>query len=228
MRKDKREFFEQNLAQLILERAKELAGNAQISTKIIKIQIKIDVTLRPSEIVVRVISAEIGETIKFSYSTKKSVEILQPKAERTIELPPKKDESNQKITVDDNSTFGKTIEDFSTIDDKDFNPLYWLEVWQAGKQIHNFPIINLEIIIGRDYENSKAHIRLKTDDRRIGGLHTSLKVDNNKGIIVSALHKNYTTVRENRLSLRDGFQKEMTIEKNDEFQIYDFGFRLKF
>jgi hypothetical protein len=230
LRTDKREFFEQNLAQLMLERAKELAGTAQISTKLIKIQIKIDVTLRVDQIDVKVISTEIGETIKFSYSTKKSVEIHPKKPlkipAKTLE-PPKIVDLSQLETIEDDSNVGKKIDDFSTIDDEDFKPLYWLEVWNAGKRIYNFPIINPEIIIGRDYENSKAHIRLKTDDRKIGGLHASLKVDENGEIKVLALHKNYTNVGENRLSLREGFQREVKIDKNGEFMIYDFGFRLK-
>jgi hypothetical protein len=204
--KQKRIFAESEMGKLLIQRAKELVGSLKVSTEFIKVEIKEDGTLENGAILVIAISSEISQTIQFAFNTNKEVEPKEKSITKNL----------------------RTIEDFSTIIDDDFRPLYWLEIWQSGKKIENYPILLSEITIGRDYEESKAHIRLETENQKISGLHTSIQINENKDVKITALHKNYTQVGNQRLSMREGFQTEKMLRKNEVFQVYEFGFRLRF
>ncbi|MBK7709217.1 MAG: hypothetical protein IPJ30_26545 [Acidobacteria bacterium] len=143
--KDKRKFAEKEMGKLLVERSKELVGSMKVSTEFIKLIIKPDASLENGRMHVEAISSEISQTLEFAFQTNK--------------------DSEQSIKNHE------TIDDFSTIIDDDFCPLYWLEIWHSGKKINKFPILHSEISIGRDYEGSKAHIRLKTDNQKISSLH---------------------------------------------------------
>jgi hypothetical protein len=194
----KRKFAEKEMGKLLIERAKELVGTMKVSTDFIKVRIKPNTTLETDKMLVETISSEISETMQFAF-----------------------DEADAKDNL-------RTIDDFSTIIDDDFRPLYWLEIWFSGKKIKDFPILLSEITIGRDYPESKAHIRLKTENQKISGLHTSVQMIDKKQVKVIALHKNYTQIGNFRIGLRKGFPNESLLRTTDEFQIYEFGFKLRF
>lgn len=199
--KEKRKFAEKELGKLLIERAKELVGSMKVSTDFIKLIIKPDASLENGKMHIEAISSEISQTIDFAFQANGK-------------------EKNPAQNL-------RTIDDFSTILDDDFRPLYWLEIWHSGKKLSEFPILLSEITIGRDYEESKAHIRLKTQNQKISGLHLALQITNKKEFKLSALHKNYTQIGLNRICLREGFLKETTLKADEDFQIYEFGFKLR-
>jgi hypothetical protein len=194
----KRKFAEKEMGKLLIERAKELVGSMKVSTDFIKVRIKPNARLETDKMLVEAISSEISETMQFAF-----------------------DEADAKANL-------RTIDDFSTIIDDDFRPLYWLEILHSGKKIKDFPILLSEITIGRDYPESKAHIRLKTENQKISGLHTSVQITDKQQVKVIALHKNYTQIGNLRIGLREGFPKENLLQTTNEFQIYEFQFRLRF
>lgn len=198
--KAKREFFEENLSALILETAKEIAGQLQLSAKTIKVEVRVNPTLEADEIEVQSFPDNLDKTSEISL-------------EKSFDW--KTSPENQ-----------KTIEDLRTIDDENFGftPLYYLEIWRNEKKENEFPVIKREISIGRDYSGSKAHIRLQTENRNISGQHATIFYKENGEISVTSLHKNPTKVA-GKVITKD---ETATLSKNNEIQIYDFTLRLKF
>lgn len=166
LRSDKRDFFEKAISELMFDRAIELAGNSQLSSKKIGIRIQIDGTLQDSEIYVKAVSDSLRETLRKSESKK---------------------QSNLENTISDLS---------STIDDEqsDFKPLCYLEIWNSSKKIEEFPIIKSEITFGRKTEENAANIQLESENRKISRLHCSLSIDQKGEIWITSLHKNPTMV----------------------------------
>jgi hypothetical protein len=165
LRKDKREFFAQALSELMLQKAKERAGKAQLNTKTIKVTLRVNATLNDDEIEVIAASDELGDTIK---------------------SPVEKKEKQSQMS--------DTIEDLGTIEDLefDFDPLYRLEIFRAGTTTQSIPILKREITIGRDVEEKAADVRLKSDNRKISRLHAKIEIKNSGEIWVTALNKNPT------------------------------------
>lgn len=217
LRKDKREFLEEAISDLILEKAFESLENPPQVTKKIEISLRFDGTLEAGEIVVRPVSGDRTVEFKFTPAVKKEDAKTETLDEKEIN-PPKRESQ----TIDDYETFKER----GTIDDdiSDFRPLYLLEVWQGGKKNEAFPIIKREITIGRDDEEKEANIKLKTENRRIARLHTKINLEENGEITVTALHKNPTMVAGELL--REG--ESAILPKDGEIQIKEFTIRLKF
>ncbi len=165
LRRDKREFFEQGLSVLISERAKELAGNLQLTAKKMSVEIAIDPTLE-EEIEVRAVSKNELETINET---------------APIEVPRAGDE-----TIDD---YG-TIEDARA----KLGILYYVEIRQGNRLINEYPITQRVNTIGRDDEQKAANLRLPSKNRKISRFHSEITLEENGEIWVKALHKNPTIV----------------------------------
>ena len=165
LRRDKREFFEQGLSILISERAKELAGNLQLTAKKMSVEIAIDPTLE-EEIKVRAVSKNEFETVK----TTESVVLPQTGGE----------------TIDD---YG-TIKDVNA----KFDILYRAEIWQLDRKINEYPIIQRVNTVGRDDEQKAANLRLPSENRKISRFHAEITLEENGEVWVKALHKNPTVV----------------------------------
>jgi len=198
LRDDKRKFFEQSLSALILERAKEMAGNLELTFKKLNVEIRIDATLEDDEIEVKVTSD--NETAK-----SKTIEFVQ-----------------SSVKFDKN----KTIDDAGTIDDFDtfMGILFRVEIWQSGKKLNDFPIILRENTVGRDDGDKTANLGLPTDNRKISRQHAKISLDQNNEIWVTALHKNPTIV--SGQAIRSGERAKLGAD--GEIQIYDFTLKLKF
>jgi hypothetical protein len=207
LRKDKREFLEEAISDLILEKAFADFDNPPRVNQRIEISLRFDATLRPGEIVVRPVSGDKTVEFRFTPSVK----------EVKTDFTDKKRE-----TIDDYDTFVErgTIDD----DEVDFRPLYLLEVWQDGRKLESFPIIKREITIGRDDEEKEANIKLKTENRRIARLHCGIALKENGEVVVTALHKNPTVVAGE--VLRNG--ETAILPKGQEIQIKEFTIRLRF
>jgi hypothetical protein len=163
--RDKREFFEQGLSVLISERAKELAGEMQLTAKKMSVKIAIDPTLE-GEIEVRAVSKNESETVK----------TIAP-----LQLP-----KIGAVTVDD---YG-TVEDIGA----KLGILYRVEIWQGNNRINKYPIIRRKNTIGREDGQKGANLRLPSENRKISRFHAEIDLEESGEVWVKALHKNPTVV----------------------------------
>ncbi len=192
-----KKFVEKKLKELILAKAKDLAGESKLTTERIEVKIYEDGTLSTNEIEVRN-SDNVDDTIELG-------NLAYSQSEGTIESPTG--------TID--------------VDIVDFEPLYYLEVWENEKKVEEFPILKNQITIGRDTKDKSANIRLKTEDKQISSLHTAIRFKSKSDITVEALHKNITKVGKVVISNgKPDFPDETKLKKDDEIQI--FGFKIKF
>ncbi len=198
LRDDKRKFFEQSLSALILERAKEMAGSLELTSKTIAVEILVNAVLEDDEIEVKVSSD--NETVK-----SKTIEFVQ---------------SAEKVKINE------TIEDVGTIDDFDtfIGILFRVEIWQTGKKINDIPIIQRKNTIGRDDAEKIANLRLPTENRKISRTHAEIVLDETGEVWITALHKNPTIV--SGKAVRNG--EKAKLDADGEIQIYDFTLKLKF
>ncbi|HQU84316.1 MAG TPA: FHA domain-containing protein [Pyrinomonadaceae bacterium] len=198
LREDKRKFFEQSLSALILERAIEMAGSLELSSKKLNVEIRINAVLQDDEIEVNVSSD--NEVIK----------------SKTIEFVRKSDEFKNNQTIED----AGTIDDFETW----AGILYRVEIWQSGVKLNEFPIIQRRNTVGRDDAERIANLRLPTENRKISRAHAEINLLENNEIWVTALHKNPTIV--SGRALRNG--EKAKLGADGEIQIYDFVLKIKF
>lgn len=198
LRDDKRKFFEQSLSALILERAKEMSGSLELTSKKITVEILINGTLEDDEIDVKVSSD--NERTK-----SKTIEFVQSSA---------KSKNNE------------TIDDTGTVDDYDtfVGILFRVEIWQTGKKLNEFPIILRKNTIGRDDAEKIANLRLPTENRKISREHAEINLAENNEVWVTALHKNPTIV--SGQAIRSG--EKARLGADGEIQIYDFVLKIKY
>ena len=198
LRDEKRKFFEQSLSALILERAKEMSGSLELTSKKIAVEILVNAVLENDEIEVKVSSDN-------EKNKSKTIEFLQFS---------QKFKNNQ--TIDDDGT----IDDFDTF----VGILFRVEIWQTGKKLNEIPIIQRKNTIGRDDADKLANLRLPTENRKISRTHAEINLDENGEIWVTALHKNPTIV--SGQAIRNG--EKAKLGADGEIQIYDFTLKIKF
>lgn len=151
---------------------------------------------------------------------------VNPALENEIEV--RADTANTLKTVKD---FIPPVDEYATVKDdgtiEDFEALvdilYWVEIWQAGKKLNAFPIIQRKNTIGREDGENAANLRLPTSNRKISRRHAEISLDENDEIWVTALHKNPTHVAGQ--ALRNG--EKAKLGDDGEIQIYDFTLKLK-
>jgi hypothetical protein len=165
LRRDKREFFENGLSVMIYERAKELAGELQLTAKKMTVEIAVNPTLE-DEIEVRAVSKNEFETVK------EAAPVVVPKSVGE--------------TVED---FG-TVEDVGA----QLGVLYRVEIWRNDRKLNEYPIIQRKNTIGRDDGQKAANLRLPSDNRKISRFHAEVDLEENGEVWVTALHKNPTIV----------------------------------
>ncbi len=198
LRDDKRKFFEQSLSALILERAKEMSGGLELTSKKPSVTIRINAVLEDDEIEVKVSSD--NETTR-----SKTIQFVQ---------------SSEKFKAD------STIDDDGTIDDFDtfIGILFRVEIWQTGKKLNEIPIMLRKNTIGRDDAEKIANLRLPTENRKISRTHAEINLAENGEVWVTALHKNPTIV--SGQTIRNG--EKAKLGTDGEIQIYDFILKIKF
>jgi hypothetical protein len=198
LRDDKRKFFEQSLSGLILERAREMSGSLELTSKKIAVEIRVDGTLEDDEIEVKV-SSDNEQT-----------------KSKTIEFVQRAEKFKSNSTIDDDGT----IDDFDTFT----GILFRVEIWQTGKKLNEIPIMLRKNTIGRDDAEKVANLRLPTENRKISRTHAEILLEDNGEIWVTSLHKNPTTV--SGQAVRNG--EKAKLGADGEIQIYDFTLKLKF
>jgi hypothetical protein len=123
------------------------------------------------------------------------------------------------------------LEESGTIDveDVDFEPLYWLEIWEDEKKTDEFPILKRHITIGRATKDNAANIRLNTENKAISSLHAAIKFVSENDITVEAIHKNITKVGNTVISRGNpDLPRESKLEEGDEIQIFNYRLRIRF
>ncbi|MDQ3180530.1 MAG: FHA domain-containing protein [Acidobacteriota bacterium] len=198
LRDEKRRFFEQSLSALILERAKEMSGSLEFTSKKIAVEILVNAVLEDDEIEVKISSDN-------EKNKSKTIEFVQFS---------QKFKSNQ--TIDDDGT----IDDFDTF----VGILFRVEIWQTGKKLNEFPIIQRKNTIGRDDAEKVANLRLPTENRKISREHAEILLEENGEIWVTSLHKNPTIVSGQPIRKSE----KAKLAADGEIQIYDFTLKFKF
>lgn len=204
LRRDKREFFEQNLSVLILERAKELAGKLQLTAKKITVEIAVDPTLE-EEIKVRACSRNEFETVKTA-------------------APPDLAAADEEVSAVP-VRGAETVKDYATVEDVGaaVGILYRVEIWRNNQRLNEFPIIQKINTVGRDDGSKAANLRLPSDNRKISRFHAEIALEDGGEIWVKALHKNPTVV--SGQVVRNGERAKLGAD--GEILIYDFTLKIK-
>lgn len=123
------------------------------------------------------------------------------------------------------------IEESGTIDveDVDFEPLYWLEVWEDEKKLGEFPILKKHITIGRATKDSAANVRLSTENKAISSLHAAIKYVSKRDITIEAMHKNITKVGNTIISNgKPDLPRESKLAEGDKIQIFNYRLMIRF
>jgi hypothetical protein len=236
LRKDKREFFEQALGELVLEKAREIVGKGQLNTQKLGISLKVNGTLSNNEILVEAISADDDVTD----------ELLTQKGEREknlSELDRKfQEEIGRKfneiiiddltdpaipddVTLLDDDVDEATLHDDGTIPDRNSALiLYRVEVAKDGKAVETVPIIKSEILVGRESSACQANIRLHSDNRYISSSHLMLMMNEKRELFARSVTGNQTLVDGKPLAKNE----QTMLDKTSEIKIYEFTLRVKF
>lgn len=236
-----RKFLEKKLKEIILEKAKDLAGDNKLTTEKVEVKIYPDATLSNNEIEVKN-SDNLEDTLDLGHFTfnqlNKTFELDNTVKMKTIDLHPLPEtveiKPKESYEIEDDGTIDMpSIENpTGTIDADDvidFEPLYYLEVWKDEKKVEEFPILKSQVTIGRDTKEKSANIKLKTDDKQVSRLHAAIKYKSNSDITVESLHKNITKVGKVIISNgKPDFPIETKLEAGDEIQIFEFRIKFRF
>jgi len=195
-----RHFIERKLEEIILLDAKKQADGARLTSE--KLEVKIFEKPALDSGAVDVITSD-----SLAGSDEWVAESL-PGDDRTVEL----EESG---TVD--------------VDDADFEPLYWLEVWEDERKTDEFPILKKHITIGRATKDNAANVRLNTENKAISSLHAAIKFVSAGDVRVEALHKNITKVGTTVISNgKPDLPRETKLERGDAIQIFNYKLKIRF
>lgn len=195
-----RQFIERKLEEIILLDAKKQAEGARLTTDRLEVKIFEKPSLEKGE--VGVITSD-----SLDADAAWAVEPLQTD-DRTVEL----EESG---TID--------------VEDVDFEPLYWLEVWEDERKVDEFPILKRHITIGRATKDNAANVRLATENKAISSLHAAIKFVSASDVRVEALHKNITKVGHTIISNgKPDLPRESKLGADDAIQIFNYKLKIRF
>lgn len=193
-----REFIERKLGEIILLDARKNADGAKLTIDKLNVKILENPNLEKGE--VDVITSDNLDAIPVNVKTSQN-------DDRTVEL----DESG---TID--------------VEDVDFEPIYWLEVWEDERKIDEFPILKKHITIGRATRDNAANVRLNTENKAISSLHAAIKYVSKNDITIEAMHKNITKVGGVVISSgRADLPRESKLDAGDEIQIFNYKLKIR-
>jgi len=223
LRKDKREFFESALSELVLEKIREVIGQGELITQDISFSLKVNGKLKNGEIFVEAISDETDKTEEISAKQSINEENLS-EIERKFQTELGKkfnDIITPQLPLADDFTLP---EDYTIPDNSSANILYRIEVVKNEQIIETMPVIKSEILVGRDSSTCKANIRLKSDNRHISSSHIMLIYHGKDDFSVQSFTGNQTLV-DGELLTKDAVMK---ISEKSEIKIYEFVLRFRF
>jgi hypothetical protein len=200
-----REFIERKLEEIILLDAKKNADGAKLTTEKLEVKIFEKASLENGE--VDVVTSDSLRDAAAPESLRKDEQTAEHD-EQTVEL----EESG---TID--------------VEDVDFEPLYWLEVWEDEMKIDEFPILKKHVTIGRATKDNSANVRLETDNKAVSSLHAAIKYVSAGDITVEAMHKNITKVGKTIISNgKPDLPREAKLETGDQIQIFNYKLKIRF
>ena len=195
-----RRFIERKLEEIILIDAKKQADGARLTYE--KLEVKI--YERPS--------LEKGET---DVVTSDSLDADAAWAIEPVETDDRTVESEGSGTIE--------------VEDVDFEPLYYLEVWEDDRKIDEFPILKRHITIGRATRDNAANVRLETENKAISSLHTAIRYVSAGDVRVEALHKNITKVGGAVISNgKPDLPREAKLGAGEAVQIFNYRLKIRF
>ena len=195
-----RQFIERKLEQIIMIDAKKQAEGAKLTTDRLEVKIFENPALEKGEVDVM------------------TSDSLEGDAEWAVE-PGQNDD--QTVEFDESGTLD--------VEDVDFEPLYWLEVWEDEKKVDEFPILKKHITIGRATKDNAANVRLNTDNKAISSLHAAVKYVSKDDMTVEAMHKNITKVGNAVISNgKPDLPRESKLHEGDQIQIFNYRLKVRF
>lgn len=115
------------------------------------------------------------------------------------------------------------------VDDADFEPLYWLEIWEDERRIGDLPILKKHVTIGRATRDNAANVRLETENKAISSLHAAIRFVAENDVTVEALHKNITKVGQTVISNgKPDLPRESRLAAGDAIQIFNYKLKIRF
>ncbi len=193
-----REFIERKLGEIILLDARKNADGARLTLE------KLDVKILENPIFEK---GEVDVITSDSLDAAPDAQALR----------------NDDGTVEFDGSSG-TID----VEDVDFEPLYWLEVWEDEKKIDEFPILKKHITIGRATKDNAANVRLQTENKAISSLHAAIKFVSSGDITIEAMHKNITKVGKTIISSgKADLPRESKLGAGDEIQIFNYRLKIR-
>jgi len=195
-----RQFIERKLEEIILIDAKKQADGARLTTERLEVKIYEKPSLEKGAV-------DVLTSDSLDADAAWAVEPL-PTDDRTVE-------SDDSGTID--------------VDDADFEPLYWLEVWEDERKTGEFPILKKHVTIGRATRDNAANVRLGTENKAISSLHAAIRFVSEQDITVEALHKNITKVGQTVISNgKADLPREAKLAGGDAIQIFNYKLKIRF
>ncbi|HEY8563798.1 MAG TPA: FHA domain-containing protein [Pyrinomonadaceae bacterium] len=195
-----RRFIERKLEEIILLDAKKQAAGARLTSDRLEVKIYERPALEPGEV-------DVLTSDSLDADAAWTVEPLETD-DRTVEL-------------DESGTFD--------VEDVDFEPLYWLEIWEDEKKIDEFPILKRHVTVGRATRDNAANVRLNTENKAISSLHAAIKYAAENDITIESLHKNITKVGNSVISNgKPDLPREAKLADGDAIQIFNYKLKIRF
>jgi hypothetical protein len=166
----KRDFVKTELAQIIFEEARHRAGDSELTTDKIEIDMRIDATLEEDELRVSAV-----------FDDKRELTVVADK-ERTVVLGEKQ------------FTLSEIKEDKQTVF---IEPLYNVEIWEGEKRVAEIPVYKRQAVIGRGTNNMPVEIPLNR--AAVSRRHALLEIDDNDEFWLTHIGSNPTVVNNEEL-----------------------------
>ena len=196
---DKRRGLEQGLFHVLSERARELAGSVQLSTKSFAIELRVDGTLNKGEFRVQPVwdESEAGHTMVTVRPASTSTGVPP-----TVAMPGAAGESE--------NTGAVSAEGDVTVVRPRVVHLYSIELWREGVRQSVVKITKPEITIGRGSRSVPVDLPLKGDPE-ISRVHATLTFDDQGRLWLTSKGRNPTSI-----SGREIQREERSIVQPDE------------
>jgi hypothetical protein len=200
---DKRKGLEQGLFHVLSERARELAGHTQLSTKSFAVELRVDGTLNKGEFRVQPVwdSSENNSTMVTS----------RPEPLRSLQEKYEEQESTSDIA-----------ESEPTMVRQRPTELYHIEIWRDGIRETVVPITKPEISIGRGSKSIEVDLKIKGDPE-VSRHHATLQLDEHGRYWVIAKGRNPTLVGGKELPHEERIQ----VNPDQKIEICSFTLRIQ-
>jgi hypothetical protein len=204
---DKRKGLEQGLFHVLSERARELSGHTQLSTKSFAVELRVDGTLSKGEFRVQPVwdSAESGSTMVTS----------RPEARSNTEHHREEIAEDKELTSDSADSEPTMVRSRPV-------ELFNIEIWRDGVRESVIPISKTEISIGRGSRSMSVDLPIKGDPE-VSRHHATLSLDDHGKYWLIAKGRNPTLVGGKEIPR----EERVPINPDDKIEICSFTLRIQ-